>query len=160
MATHHNSPESPGLKSMPNSRILLSLIAFLSAVMVIWMLVSLGVLDPLQIATLSAPKLVYFVSVSLVYLYFWVYFFRRPRGSKTVVDGRTALSVSAFIVGGTIGYALIDLGIIVPQNTSRLLPWSFAIFVSCTLLPILVWGAVYAKSLRDKKEAIRRFRNS
>jgi hypothetical protein len=145
---------------MPNSRILLSIIAFLSAVMVIWMLVSLGALEPLNIETLSPPKLAYFVSVFLIYAYFWVYFFRRPRGSKTVIDGRTALSVSAFIVGGISGYALIELEIIVPQNTSRLLPWSFAAFVSCTLLPILVWGAIYVKTLRDKKAALRRFRNS
>jgi len=145
---------------MSNSRILLSIIAFLSAVMVIWMLVSLGVLEPLNIETLSPPKLVYFVSVFLIYAYFWAYFFRRPRGSKTVIDGRTALSVSAFIVGGITGFALIELGIIVPQNTSRLLPWSFAAFVSCTLLPILVWGAIYMKTLRDKKVALRRFRSS
>lgn len=144
---------------MSNSRILLSIIAFLSGVMVIWMLVSLGVLEPLNIETLSPLKLVYFISVFLMYAYFWIYFFRRPRGSKTVIDGRTALSVSAFIVGGTIGYALIELGFIVPQNTSRLLPWSFAAFVSCTILPILVWAAIYVKTLREKKVALRRFRN-
>ena len=145
---------------MISSRILLSIIAFLSAVMVIWMLVSLGVLEPLNIETLSPLKLAYFISVLLIYAYFWIYFFRRPRGSKTVIDGRTALSVSSFIVGGTIGYALIELGIIVPQNTSRLLPWSFAAFVSCTLFPMVLWLALYLKTLHEKRVALRRFWNS
>ena len=144
---------------MPNSRIFLSIVAFLSAIMVIWMLVSLGVLEPLNFVTLSSFKSVYFVSVFVCYVYFWVYFYRRPRGNKTVLDGRTAMSVCAFIVGGITGYALIDLGIFVPQNTTRLLPGTFAIFVSCTVLPLMIWLAAYVKTLRKRKAALRRFMN-
>ena len=145
---------------MPNSRILLSIIAFLSAVTVIWLLVSLGVLEPLNITTLSSSKVAYLVFVFLIYAYFWIYFFRRQPGSKTLVDGRTALSASAFVVGATVGYALIDLGIFVPQDAAILLPGSFAIFVGCTLLPIIVWLVIFVKTLHGKKMALRRFRNS
>lgn len=149
-----------GLQLMQNSRILLSVFAFLSAVMVIWMLVSVGVLEPLNVATLSPLKFAYFAFVFACYVCFWVYFYRRPRGSRIVLDGRTALSVSAFIVGGVTGYALIELGIFTPLNTKAALPGSIAIFVACTLLPIVIWLAVYAKTLRNRKAALRRFMNS
>jgi uncharacterized membrane protein len=128
--------------------------------MVIWMLVSVGVLEPLNFATLSPLKIAYFAFVFACYVCFWVYFYRRPRGSEIVLDGRNALSISAFIVGSVTGYTLVDLGIFAPVNTKAVLPGPFVIFVACTLLPIVIWLAIYAKTLRNRKAALRRFMNS
>ena len=123
--------------------------------MLIWMLVSLSVVDPINFDSLGSFKSVYFICVLVSYVYFWIYFYRRPRGSKTVVDGRTALSVSAFIVGTVTGYALIDVGFIASRNISELATGSFAIFVGCTVLPIMTWLAVYINTLRRKNAALR-----
>ena len=140
---------------MPNSRICLSIIAFLSAIMLTWMLVSLSVVDPINFDSLGSLKSVYFICVLVSYVYFWIYFYRRPRGSKTLLDGRTALSVSAFILGAATGYALIDFGFIASRNISELATGSFAIFVGCTVLPIMTWLAVYISTLRRKNAALR-----
>lgn len=128
---------------MPNSRISLSVVAFVSAILLVWMLVSLGALEAIEFATVSLIKLVYFIFVFVGYVYFWIYFYRRPRGSKTYVDGRAALSVSAFIVGVATGYTLIDFGFLIPLNISELAPGSFAIFVAATVLPVMAWLVVF-----------------
>jgi uncharacterized membrane protein len=123
--------------------------------MLIWMLVSLSVLNPVNFDGLGSFKFVYFICVFVFYVYSWIYFYRRPRGSKTLLDGRTALSVSAFILGGATGYALIDFGFIASRNVSELATGSFAIFVGCTVLPIMAWLAVYISTLRRKNAALR-----
>ncbi len=135
---------------MLNSRIFLSIIAFMSAIILIWLLVSFAVLEPIVFATISLIKLIYFTFVVVCYVYFWIYFYRRPRGSKTYVDGRTALSVSAFIVGGSTGYVLIDLGSLAPWNISEFETGSFAIFVAATVLPVMTWLVVFINSWRRR----------
>ena len=93
----------------------------------------------------------------LFFGYFWIYFFRRPRGSgKSLLDGRTALSASAFIVGVATGYAFIVFGLIASRNASDPAAGSFSVFVGCTLLPIGIWLAVYAVSLHRRNAALRR----
>ena len=139
---------------MPNSRIVLSVIAFLAAIMLVWLLVSMALLEPVDLETISPLKFVYFFSVLIFYVYFWIYFFRRPRGSKVVVDGRTALSICAFIVGITIGYAVIDYGILVPRNTSELSTGSFGIFVASTVLPALAWLTVFIHTRRRRSASL------
>ena len=143
-----------GFRMMPNSRITLSVIAFFSAIMLIWLLVSLSVLKPVDLEAISPLEFTYFISVLVVYVYFWFYFFHRPRGSKVVVDGRTALSVCAFIVGFTLGYALIDYRILVPQDTSELSTGGFGIFVASTIVPVLAWLFLYIYTLRRKNAAL------
>ena len=138
---------------MPNSRIILSAIAFVSAIMLIWTLVSLGAIAPIELATIGPIKFAYFVLVFVFYVYYWVYFYNRPRGSKTVVDGRTALSASALIVGGTVGYALIDLGILVPWSSVERSGGNFAIFIACTILPLVAWFVIFLKSRHRRAAA-------
>lgn len=133
---------------IPNTRISLSVIAFVSSIILVWMLVSLGALEPIEFATINLIKLVYFVFVFVSYVCFWIYFYRRPRGSKTYVDGRAALSVSAFIVGVATGYTLIDFGFLIPLNISELAPGSFAIFVAATVLPVMAWLVVFINTRR------------
>ena len=138
---------------MLNSRVVLSVIAFLAAIMLIWLLVSLSVLRPIDFAAIGPFQFVYFVLVFVLYVYFWVYFYRRKRGSTTVVDGRTALSASAVVVGGATGYILIHLGVLVPWNAAELATGSFAVFVVLTVLPVLAWLAIFLNSQRRKAAA-------
>ena len=138
---------------MLNSRTALSVIAFLAAIMLIWLLVSLSVLRPIDFAAIGAAQFIYFVLVFVFYVYFWIYFYRRKRGSKTVVDGRTALSASALVVGGATGYILIHLGVIVPWNATELATGSFAVFVALTVLPVLAWLVIFVSSQRRKAAA-------
>ncbi len=140
---------------MSNSRIFLSIIAFLSGFMLIWLLISLVALGPTNIAIVGSFKFVYFVSMFVLYVYFWIYFYRRPRGSKTLLDGRTALSGSAFIVGVATGYTFIDFGFIASRTTSEPATGSFAVFVGCTMLPIMTWLAVYIISMYRRNAALR-----
>ena len=140
---------------MPNSRICISIAAFLSGFMLIWLLISWAALGPANVATVGSFRFVYFVSMFVLFVYFWIYFYRRPRGGKTLLDGRTALSGSAFIVGVATGYAFIDFGFIASRNTSEPATGSFAIFVGCTMLPIMTWLAVYIISLYRKNAALR-----
>jgi len=140
---------------MSNSRIYLSIIAFLSGFMLIWLLISLASLGSTNVVVVGSFKFVYFVSMFVLYVYFWIYFYRRPRGSKTLLDGRTALSGSAFILGGATGYAFIDFGFIASRTASELATGSFSIFVGCTVLPIMIWLAVYITTLYRKNAALR-----
>ena len=138
---------------MLNSRVILSVIAFLAAIMLVWLLVSLSVLRPIDFATIGGAQFIYFVLVFIFYVYFWVYFYRRKRGSKTVVDGRAALSASALVVGGATGYILIHLGVLVPWNAANLATGSFAVFVVLTVLPVLAWLVIFLHSQRRKAAA-------
>ncbi len=140
---------------MPNSRIFLSIIAFLSGFVLIWLLTSWAALGPTDVAAVGSFRLVYIASMFVLFVYFWVYFFRRPRGGKTLLDGRTALSGSAFIVGVSIGYALIDLGLIATHSISEPVAGSFTIFVGCTLLPIMAWLVLYIITLFRKNAVLR-----
>ncbi len=132
---------------MPNSRICISIVAFLSGFMLIWLLISWAALGPTNVATVGSFRFVYFACMFVLFVYFWIYFYRRPRGGKTLLDGRIALGGSAFIVGVATGYAFTNFGLIAPRNTSETATGSFAIFVGCTLLPIMTWLAVYIISM-------------
>jgi len=145
---------------MPNSRIFLSIIAFLSGFVLIWLLTSWAALEPTDVAAVSSFRLVYIASMFVLFVYFWVYFFRRPRGGKALLDGRTALSGSAFIVGVSIGYALIDFGLIATHSISEPVAGSFTIFVGCTLLPIMAWLVLYIITLFRKNAVLRSQANS
>jgi len=140
---------------MPNSRIFLSIIAFLSGFVLIWLLTSWAALGPTDVAAVGSFRLVYIASMFVLFVYFWVYFFRRPRGGKTLLDGRTALSGSAFIVGVCLGYALIDFGLIATHSISAPVTGSFMIFVGCTLLPITAWLVLYTINLFRKNAVLR-----
>lgn len=140
---------------MANSRIHLSVIALLSGFMLIYMLVSLAGLGPTDVATVGSSKFIYFVCIIVLYVYFWIFFYRRHRGSRTLLDGRAALSGSAFILGGAIGYVCIDLGIIASLHNSEFATGSFAIFVGYTVLPIVAWIIFYIATLRRKNAALR-----
>lgn len=140
---------------MPNSRICISIMAFLSGFMMIWLLISWTALGPANVTTVGSFRLVYFACVFFVFVYFWIYFFRRPRGSKTLLDGRTALSGSAFIVGVAIGYGCIELGLIASRTTAEAAAGGFAVFVGLTMLPIVAWLALYTVTMFRRKAALR-----
>jgi hypothetical protein len=142
---------------MPNSRLLLSFAAFLTGIALIWMLVSLHVIERLDLGHIAWVQFVYFVIVFVFYVYYWLYFYNRPRGSKTVIDGRLALSVSALIVGGTVGYALIDLRVLVPWRPAGVGPGHFPYFIACTLSPLALWFLLFLRT-RQQKRAERRHR--
>ena len=135
---------------MPNSRILISIMAFLSGFMMIWLLNSWQTLGPTSVTNVGSFRFVYFVCMFVLFVYFWIYFYRRPRGGRTLLDGRTALSGSALIVGVATGYAFIEFGLIASRTGG-----SFAIFVGCTMLPIMTWVAAYTISLYRKNAALR-----
>ena len=141
---------------MPNSRICISIAAFLSGFMLIWLLISSAALGPTAVPPVGSFRFVYLVSMFIFFGYFWIYFYRRPRGGgKSLLDGRTALSGSAFIVGVATGYAFIVFGFITSHNTSEPATGSFTVFVGCTMLPIMTWLAVYIISLYRKNAALR-----
>ena len=140
---------------MPNSRICLSILAFLAGFVLIWLLTSWTALGPTDVAAVGSFRFVYIASMFVLFVYFWVYFFRRPRGGKTLLDGRAALSGSAFIVGVSLGYASIDFGFIATHSISEPVAGGFAIFVGCTMLPIMTWLAVYINSMYRKNAALR-----
>jgi len=141
---------------MPNSRICVSIAAFLSGFMLIWLLISSTALGSTNVPHVGSFRFVYLVAMFMFFVYFWIYFYRRPRGSgKSLLDGRTALSGSAFIVGVATGYAFIVFGLIASRNTSEPATGSFAVFVGCTVLPIVIWLAVYIISLCRKNAALR-----
>ena len=136
---------------MPSSRIFLSIVAFLAAGMAVWLLVSLGMVTPVESSRMSGGEMAYIVAIFALYAYFWVYFFRRQRGDKTVVDSRAALSVCASIVGVTVALTLIDAGILVPL---KLASQGFAVFVIATILPVVAWLGVFF-SARHRRNADR-----
>ena len=138
---------------MLNSRIVLSVIAFFAGLMLVVALVTLGVIDPLGFVALSFAFKIYFIAVYTGYVYFWFFFFRRRRGSKTVVDGRTALSVCGLIVGGCSGYVLVDTGFIAPTRFSPETTSGSLFLIVATILPFLIWFAVFAHSRRRMKAA-------
>ncbi len=140
---------------MPNSRICLSILAFLVGFGLIWLLTSWAALGSTDVAAVGSFRFVYIASMFALFVYFWVYFFRRPRGGKTLLDGRVALSGSAFIVGVSLGYALIDFGLIATHSISEPVAGGLAIFVGCTMLPIMTWLAVYINSMYRKNAALR-----
>ena len=140
---------------MPNSRISISILAFLSGFMLIWLLTSWIARGPTDVATVGSFQFVYTAGMFGLFVYFWIYFFRRPRGGKTFLDGRTALSGSAFIVGVSGGYAFIDSGLIASRSISEPVAGNFAIFVGCTLLPIMAWLVLYIITLFRKNAALR-----
>ena len=133
----------------------MSILAFLAGFVLIWLLTSWAALWPTDVAAVGSSRFVYIASMFVLFVYFWVYFFRRPRGGKTLLDGRAALSGSAFIVGVSLGYALIDFGLIATHSISEPVAGSFAIFVGCTMLPIMTWVAAYTISLYRKNAALR-----
>ena len=142
---------------MPNSRISVSIAAFLSGFMLIWLLISSAAQGPTNVPPVGSFRFVYLVTMFIFFGYFWLYFYRRPRGGgKSFLDGRTALSGSAFIVGVATGYAFIAFGLIASHNAAEPATGSFAVFVACTLLPIVTWLAVYIVSLYRKNAALRR----
>jgi len=140
---------------MRNNRTVLSAVAFLSALMLIWILVSLAVLEPIDFETISPIEYIYFLFVLVVYIYFWIYFYSQPQGSRTFVDGRTELSVSAFFSGVATGYVFVDFGIIVPWDSSELATGSFTTFVACTVIPVMA-RLVFLISIRRRKSVARR----
>ena len=140
---------------MPNTRVCISMAGFLSGFMLIWLLITWVGLGPANGVTASPLRVVYFLFMFALFGYFWIYFFRRPRGDKTLLDGRTALSGCAFIVGVTTGYALIEFGIVATRAASEHSAGGFAIFVGCTLLPILIWLVVSINSLHRRNTALR-----
>jgi hypothetical protein len=89
--------------------------------------------------------------VFVFYVYYWVYFYSRPRGSVVVIDGRAALSASALIVGGTVGYALVDLRLLQPWSQAEAGQAHFPYFVTLTLLPLAAWMALFLRTLRKKR---------
>jgi hypothetical protein len=109
---------------MPNSRICISIMAFLSGFMMIWLLNSGMALEPTSVTYVGSFRSVYFICMFALFAYFWIYFYRRPRGGRTLLDGRTALSGSALIVGAATGYAFIEFGLISSRSGG-----SFGIFV-------------------------------
>ncbi|MDX1576340.1 MAG: hypothetical protein R3285_09105, partial [Kiloniellales bacterium] len=102
--------------------------------MLIWLLISWTGLGPTDASAFGSFRLAYLLGMLVLFSCFWVYFFRRPRGGKTLLDGRTALSGSAFIVGVATGYASIELDLIASRAVSGHAAGSFAIFVGCTLV--------------------------
>lgn len=140
---------------MPNSRICISILAFVSGFMMIWLLISWAALMPANVATVGSFRFVYCVSVFVLFAFFWTYFFRRPRGGRTLLDGRTALSGSAFIMGATTGYAFIEVGTVAAPAASNLATGGFATFVGLTMLPIMAWVALYTITLYRRKAALR-----
>lgn len=140
---------------MPDSRICISIMAFLSGFMMIWLLISWTALGPANIATVGSFRFAYYICMFVLFAYFWIYFYRRPRGGKTLLDGRTALSGSAFIVGVATGYAFIEFGFIVAPTASGPATGGFATFVGLTILPITTWLAIYTITLYRRKTALR-----
>ena len=141
---------------MPNSRITISIAAFLSGFMLIWLLISSAAQGATSMPQVGTFRFVYLASMFIFFGYFWVYFFRRPRGSgKALLDGRTALSGSAFIVGVATGYAFILFGLIASGRVLEPVTGTFAVFVGCTLLPIMVWLVIFTISLYRKNTALR-----
>jgi hypothetical protein len=116
--------------------------AFLSGFMMIWLINSWLALGPTSVTTAGSFRFAYFALVFGLFAFFWIYFFRRPHGGRALIDGRTALSGSALIVGVATGYAFIEFGLIASHVGG-----SFAVFVGCTMLPILAWLAVYLISM-------------
>lgn len=140
---------------MPSSRICISILAFVSGFMMIWLLISWAAMMPANVATVGTFRFVYCGSVFVLFAFFWTYFFRRPRGSRTILDGRTALSGSAFIMGAATGYAFIEFGVVAAPAASNLATGGFATFVSLTMLPIMAWLALYTITLFRRKTALR-----
>ena len=59
------------------------------------------------------------------------------------------------IVGGTVGYALIDLGVLVPWRPTQGGDANFAAFIACTLVPLAAWVYVFLRSYQQKLAARR-----
>jgi hypothetical protein len=144
-----------GFLPMPNSRVCISIAGFLSGFMLIWLLISWTGLGPTEADAVGTFRIAYLLVVFALFGCFWVYFFRRPRGGKTLLDGRTALSGAAFIVGVATGYAFIELGLIASRTVSGNSASSFAIFVGCTFVPIMAWLVVAINSLYRRSAALR-----
>ena len=141
---------------MPNSRVCISIAGFLSGFMLIWLLIVSTAPGSTPVPQVGSFRFVYLAGMFVFFGYFWIYFFRRPRGSgKALLDGRTALSGSAFIVGVATGYAFVVFGLIASGSASEPVTGTFAVFVGCTLLPIMVWLAVFIISLCRKHAALR-----
>jgi hypothetical protein len=144
-----------GIEPMPNSRVCISIAGFSSGFMLIWLLISWTGLGPADASAAGSFRVAYLLAMLVLFSCFWVYFFRRPRGGKTLLDGRTALSGSAFIVGVATGYAFIELELIVSRTVSGHSAGGFAIFIGCTLVPIMAWLVVAINSLYQRSAALR-----
>ncbi len=140
---------------MPNSRVSISIAGFLSGFMLIWLLISWMALGPSDASAFGSLRLAYWLGMLVLFSFFWVYFFRRPRGGKALLDGRSALSGCAFIVGVAAGYAAIELGLIAARPASGQSASGFAVFVGCTLLPIMAWLVVAINSLYRRSAALK-----
>ena len=135
---------------MANSRICISILAFMSGFMMIWLLNSGMAMEPANARYVGSFEQLYFSCILAFFAFFWIYFYRRPRGSKTLLDGRTALSGSAFMVGAAIGYAFIAFGLISYRTGG-----TFGILVGYTILPIMAWLAIYIACLFRRHAALK-----
>lgn len=135
---------------MANSRICISVLAFLSGFLMIWLLNSSMALKPTSSTHIGSPEFLYLACMLVLFSYFWVYFYRRPRGGRIFLDGRTALSGSALMVGAAVGYAFIEFGLISSRTGG-----TFGILVGYTILPITAWLAVYMISMYRRHVALR-----
>jgi len=143
---------------MPNLRLLLSLAAFLAGNALIWVLVSLRMVERLDLANINWVQFAYFVVAFVFYIYYWIYFYNRPNGSKALIDERLALAVSAAIVGGCVAFALIDFRILVPWRPALVGQGQFPYFIACTLAPLVLWFALFMRTLQQKHLSQRQLR--
>ena len=144
-----------GPRLMPNSRVSISILAFVSGFMLIWLLTFWAASQSTDVASAGPFRLLYIAFMFSFFAFFWIYFFRRPRGDKTFLDGRTALSGSAFIVGASAGYASIDFGLLASHNDSAPVAGNFMSLVGCTLLPIMAWLVLCIITLVRRKAILR-----
>ncbi len=127
---------------MLNSRIWLSMSAFVFGAMAAWGLTSFGLVTMIDLTLPLAGWLV-FGAIFAVPIVSWLYFFFRPRGVKVIVGSRGALSVSAFTVGSMLSFLLMFLHIISPFSFVYQSPASFGMFVICLIVPFAFWVIVF-----------------
>ncbi len=138
---------------MWSSRIWLSIIALVSAAMIVWALVSDNVLSPISLASASLIELItHGIGLGIITL-FWLYFFFRPRGGSVVIGSRLALSVCAFLLGAYVAMGLLHFGVIAPLPLSRLKTEEFILFVVCVGLPVVIWSIVFFVTRGKEKTA-------
>ena len=135
---------------MANSRTCISVLALLSGFMMIALLNAGMAMEPTSVSYVSSYRYLYLICTLVLFAYFWVYFYRRPRGGRTLLDGRTALSGSALMVGAGIGYGFIEFGLFSSPTGG-----TFGIFVGYTILPIAAWLAVYITCMYRRHAALR-----
>ena len=128
---------------MWSSRVWLSITALLSAVMIVWTLVSVKVLSPVNFGAAGSWELFAYGVGFLIPALFWLHIFFRPRGQSVIIGGRFALSVGAFLVGAEAAMVLLYFKAITPLPLSKLPTWEFALFVVCIALSVLIWPIIF-----------------